>query len=334
KILIALLVLIVALVGIGFLLPAEVSLERQTTIDANPATLYALTTGYTRFNEWSPWAEKDPNAVYEITGPHHGVGAKMAWKSEDPNVGVGSQEVVAAVPYERVETKLTFEGQPDALAFFDLEPAGEGTQVTWGFEGNMGNNPIGRWFGLFLDGLLGPDYERGLANLKQLAEGLSKADFADLDVVITEVESARIVYVGGTTSQDPAEIGPALGEAYGKVMAFVGEHGYEVAGRPLTVNKTWEDGVFEFEAGMPIAGGPEAAPEGSEVQVGDSYAGKVVRVVHTGAYDGLEDTYDKLEAYIAAHGLESAGPPWDVWVNDPEGIPEEELITHIHYPIQ
>jgi hypothetical protein len=41
---------------------------------------------------------------------------------------------------------------------------------TWTNEGEMGGNPINRWFGLMMDRMVGPDFEAGLANLKKLAE--------------------------------------------------------------------------------------------------------------------------------------------------------------------
>jgi hypothetical protein len=34
----------------------------------------------------------------------------------------------------------------------------------------MGGNPVNRWFGLFMDRLVGPDFEAGLGNLKRVAE--------------------------------------------------------------------------------------------------------------------------------------------------------------------
>jgi hypothetical protein len=34
----------------------------------------------------------------------------------------------------------------------------------------MGMNPIGRWFALLMDKMLGPDFEGSLNNLKELAE--------------------------------------------------------------------------------------------------------------------------------------------------------------------
>jgi hypothetical protein len=52
-----------------------------------------------------------------------------------------------------------------------LEPAGAGTRVTWTNEGDMGTNPVNRYFGLFMDRLVGPDFEGGLKNLKTIVEG-------------------------------------------------------------------------------------------------------------------------------------------------------------------
>jgi hypothetical protein len=36
--------------------------------------------------------------------------------------------------------------------------------------GEHGMNPIHRWFSLFMDKLVGPDFEAGLKSLKALAE--------------------------------------------------------------------------------------------------------------------------------------------------------------------
>jgi hypothetical protein len=36
--------------------------------------------------------------------------------------------------------------------------------------GTLGRSPMYRWFGVFMDRLVGPDFEGGLANLKRLSE--------------------------------------------------------------------------------------------------------------------------------------------------------------------
>ena len=77
----------------------------------------------------------------------------------------------AAEPGKRVAFELFF---PDfgttSMGTLDLAPAGAGTQVTWTMNGDMGSNPLYRWMALFMDKMVGPDFEAGLANLKALAE--------------------------------------------------------------------------------------------------------------------------------------------------------------------
>jgi hypothetical protein len=51
-----------------------------------------------------------------------------------------------------------------------LTPEGSGTQVRWTLDGDMGGNPLFRWFALFADGMIGKDFQAGLDNLKALAE--------------------------------------------------------------------------------------------------------------------------------------------------------------------
>ena len=106
-----------------------------------------------------------------FSGPDEGVGAGMAWNSENPQVGTGSQEIVVSVPDERVETALDFGPMGTAKAAFLLEAAGGATRVTWDLEADMGNDPMGRWMGLMMDRWVGADYEQGLTNLKTLVEG-------------------------------------------------------------------------------------------------------------------------------------------------------------------
>ena len=104
-------------------------------------------------------------------GPEEGVGAKMAWQSDERDVGSGAQEIVESVANEKVVTDLDFGGMGTAAASLTLEPEADGTRVTWGLVTDMGNNPAMRWMGLAMDRMVGKDYESGLENLKTLVEG-------------------------------------------------------------------------------------------------------------------------------------------------------------------
>ena len=203
NLLIGLVALIVLLAIVGLFLPSTVHLERSTVIAAPQSTVFTLLNSYKRFNEWSPWAGIDPETSYTYEGPDHGVGAKMSWQSENRDVGSGSQEITASRPWERVEAELDFGPQGTAQAFFDVASEDTGTRVTWGFDTDFGYNPIQRYFGLLIEKFLGPQYEQGLASLKELAESLPQADFSDLEAEVTEVEPVTIAFVNGTTTQHP-----------------------------------------------------------------------------------------------------------------------------------
>jgi hypothetical protein len=169
KILIAIAVLIVALVGIAYLLPKQVAVERSIVINRAPEQIFPLVNSWARFNEWSPWFKLDPAATYERTGPAEGVGAANSWRG-NAAVGVGKTAITQSVPPQRVDVRLEFEGMPPSSYWIALQPEGGATRVVWHLDSDMGNNPIGRWFGLALDNMVGKDYEAGLQNLKALAE--------------------------------------------------------------------------------------------------------------------------------------------------------------------
>ena len=164
-----------ALAIIGLLLPGELRVQRSTQIGATPEQVYGYVAGFGRFNDWSPWADLDPQARFVFSGPDQGPGARMEWHSAVPEVGSGSQEVVAVVPGRSVSTRLVFDGQGEAVSTMRLAPAGSGTRATWEFDMALGMNPVNRWIGLIVDKSVGADHARGLDRLKALVEAEAAA---------------------------------------------------------------------------------------------------------------------------------------------------------------
>ncbi len=169
NVLVGLVVLILVIVGGAYLTPRNVHVERTLTINASAEAIFPYLNDYRRFNEWSPWADRDPDAVYTYEGPPSGVGARMSWEGND-QVGSGTQEIILSDFPNRLETHLDFGAQGQAVAFFDLQPMEGATDVTWGFDTDMGLNPIARYMGLMMDSLVGADYEEGLLNLRDVVE--------------------------------------------------------------------------------------------------------------------------------------------------------------------
>jgi hypothetical protein len=163
-------VVIVLVMAVGYALPHQIHVERSIVIDAPQAQLFDALDGFRRFNEFSPWAALDPNTQYTYSGPENGVGAKMSWTSANSRVGSGTNEIIESTPPDFIRTRLAFGSQAPAEATFRLEPADGGTSVTWGFDCDLGANPIAPYFGLMFDKWIGSDYEKGLARLKEVME--------------------------------------------------------------------------------------------------------------------------------------------------------------------
>lgn len=161
---------LIAVAG-GYALPGKAHVERSASINAPAEKIYAIVSDLQRNKEWSPWTAMDPVIELSYSGPNSGaagVGQKMSWVSKNPQVGTGSQEVTDLVPNERMVSALEFSGTK-AAATFTLQPDGTGTKVVWSFDATL-SGVAERWFGLLFDRLIGPDLEKGLVNLKTLAE--------------------------------------------------------------------------------------------------------------------------------------------------------------------
>lgn len=169
RILIGVVALVLLLAAVSLALPSRFRVERSVAIAAPAEKVYALIAAPAEWKRWSAWNQRDPRMQIEYGGPPAGTGARWSWRSESE--GNGAMEFTEAVPGQRVVYRLTF---PDigmqSKGELRIEPQGSAVQVRWSNEGDMGASPVNRWFGLFMDRLVGPDFEAGLANLKRLAE--------------------------------------------------------------------------------------------------------------------------------------------------------------------
>jgi carbon monoxide dehydrogenase subunit G len=161
--------LAVIVVGGAYVLPGEAVVERHIVVKAPPEAVYAVIGDLKRFNEWSPWADIDPATKYTFEGSPLGAGQIMRWTSNDPDVGSGSQTIVAAVANVSTETELELGDMGKAKALMALAAVDGGTGVTWSFRMPL-SGVVARWMGPMFDSWVGADYEKGLARLKGVVE--------------------------------------------------------------------------------------------------------------------------------------------------------------------
>ena len=156
---------IAALVVATQALPRHVSIERSAMMDAAPEAVIELAASNSGYQAFNPYKDLDPNLQVEMFGPSSGVGSGFSFESKD---GAGQQSV-ASVSAEKVVFNLDLGplGQPtQAISAVAVDGA---TEVTWTMEMDLGRNPIFRVMGLFMDDMIGPNFELGLANIADVA---------------------------------------------------------------------------------------------------------------------------------------------------------------------
>jgi len=171
KILLGVAILLAAVLVIAAFQPDEFSLERRTTINAAPDSVFAHINDFHRWEAWSPWAKLDPAMTTTYGGPPSGVGSVYEWKGNS-SVGSGRMTITEATPPSKVVIALDFLEPMEAnnVTTFTLTPNGAGTDVTWQMAGK--SNYLSKLMTTFvsMEKMVGPDFEKGLAQLKAAAE--------------------------------------------------------------------------------------------------------------------------------------------------------------------
>ena len=162
---------IAAILLLAFTKPSSFRVERSTTIAAPPEKIAAIIDDFHQWDSWSPWAKLDPAMKTTYSGPPSGVGSVYDWDGNS-KVGKGRMEILSIDPTTttiKIDFLKPFEGHN--TADFVLEPQGSTTRVNWIMNGPIRFFP-GKLMSVFttMDKVIGPDFDKGLANLKAAAE--------------------------------------------------------------------------------------------------------------------------------------------------------------------
>lgn len=164
-------VLVVVVLVLAASRPDSFRVQRTVRIQAPPEKVYALIEDFHLWPQWSPFEKLDPGMKRTFSGAAKGQGAVYAWAGNS-KAGEGRMEIVETTPATRLVIALDFlkPFKASNTAEFTLLPSDGGSEVTWAM---YGPSPfVTKIIHLFfsMDGMVGKDFEAGLANLKRLSE--------------------------------------------------------------------------------------------------------------------------------------------------------------------
>jgi hypothetical protein len=156
--------------------PDRYHVERSATMNAPGDAVFAQVNDFHKWTAWSPWEKLDPQMKRTFEGPESGVGAFYGWTG-NKDVGAGSMKIIESTPPGQVVIDLEFlkPFKSSCVTTFTLAPEGAGTKLTWSMDGR--NDFMSKAMCMFtsMDKMIGPDFERGLASLKGIAESAPAA---------------------------------------------------------------------------------------------------------------------------------------------------------------
>lgn len=140
-----------------------------------------------------------------------------------------------------------------------------------------------------------------------------------------------------TTRTSLSVIGTDIGRGFAAVVGALEVQGHQPAGMPFIVYHDvideQTDGTIEICVPVPPAMSQAAGAEG-DAECKEVPAATVASTTHRGPYDEISPAYHTLTGWIVEHGHQHAGPPREIYLNDPQTAIPEDLLTEVQFPIE
>ena len=170
--------------------------------------------------------------------------------------------------------------------------------------------------------------ERTLAYLEALIQ--RKEGIMPYDVQITEPAPQLVAATKVHTSL--SRIGGDIGAGFGALMMALVNEGVAPSGAPLIVYHDVIDEETDGDLEICVPVGVAVCGDG-DVYSRELEGGTMATTVHHGPYQQIAAAYHTLTGWISEHGHDAAGPPRETYLNDPQTVPPEDLLTRVEFPI-
>lgn len=177
--LIKLLKILTVLIGIyiiaAFFGSSNYRVERKSTINAPQKLVFTQVSVLRNWENWSPWAEKDPSIKNTYEGQDGEVGSLLKWSGNEDISGTGQLAISAMDAPAKLNYDLSFiePFEMSSKGGFELTANSESTTtVSWHDEGDIPFLMRPMMFFMDMDKHMGADFERGLYKIDSVCAGI------------------------------------------------------------------------------------------------------------------------------------------------------------------
>lgn len=317
-----LLVFLAVLLILPALMKDSAETSQSIVVNAKAKTVFRQVNKLENWKNWSPFQLDDPKMQSVFEGPEFGVGSKHNWTSEE--VGSGGMTITRSEPYTFIQNVLDMKGSGIAFDEWTFETLPEGVKVTWTLKLSGLKYPFHRYFGYYIESTMKPIQERGLAKLKEVAEASAEAPV--VEEIELEAQQAMAIY----DSAMMTDMGAVMAQNFEMLQKRIRG---QASGVPFAVYYNWSDNApIHFRVAVPVA---EEMRESGVVTSYERPAGKALKAVCKGNYDGLAALHNEMDLYMAEHHLKLRGKGvYEEYVVGPADSPDSnDWITFVVYPV-
>ena len=151
------------------------------------------------------------------------------------------------------------------------------------------------------------------------------------EVTTKQVPPQRVASVRVHT--DLSRIGDDIGSGFAAVVGGLMAAGAQPTGAPFVV---YHDVIDEqtdgdIEICVPVPPGTQVPSD--DVEWKEIPGATVAATTHRGPYAEISPAYHTVTGWIQDQGHQVAGAPREVYLNDPQMVPADELLTEVQFPI-
>jgi effector-binding domain-containing protein len=106
----------------------------------------------------------------------------------------------------------------------------------------------------------------------------------------------------------------------------------KAAGPVIIVYTSTDDSGFTFQAEIPVEQDPKNLTK--DMSIAQSPDGKVLKFVHHGSYDNMDNTYEAITNYLDDKKLEARDTFIEEYVTDPLKVEEDKLVINVFVPLK
>lgn len=180
-----LLIMLVAVLLAALFAPGTKEVRRSVNIEAPVEAVYNQVVAFENWKKWDAWYQKDPSQKRTYNGSVGDKSYGYKWDSDNDDVGTGSMTMYLVKYGERLDFTFSF-GQRTNSGYFTFTSKSGTTEVEWVMTSELAY-PM-TILNYFIDGMVGSDFEIGLANLKEYAEKTALVELLPKEKPVAIVE--------------------------------------------------------------------------------------------------------------------------------------------------